>query len=84
MAETDYSRKHALECIRMAADSMRIRRRCPEPCFAVAFRSDGDGMVRPSGSRTECGYSDGKREPKLQRRNKRVTWPARELRDGDY
>jgi hypothetical protein len=38
----------------------------PEPCFAVAFRSNGEAMVRPSGSRTECGYSDGKRTPRLR------------------
>jgi hypothetical protein len=38
----------------------------PEPCFAVAFPSDGEGMVRPSGSRTECGYPDGTRTPRLR------------------
>jgi hypothetical protein len=41
-----------------------------EPCFAVAFRSDGEGMVGPSGSRTECGYF-GRKANTLQSRNKR-------------
>lgn len=51
-----------------------------EPCFAVAFRSDGEGMVRYSCSRTECGYSDGKRLPRLRVETCAVTWPAREFR----
>ena len=54
-----------------------------EPCFAVAFRSDGESMVRPSGSRTECGYSDGKRIPRLRVETNGVTWLARELRDSN-
>ena len=52
-----------------------------EPCFAVAFRSDGGGMDRPGGSRTEYGYSDGKRILRVEANG--VTWPARELRDSN-
>jgi hypothetical protein len=54
-----------------------------ESCSAVAFRSDGGGMVRPSGSRTECGYSDGKRVPRLRVETNGVAWPARKFRDYD-
>ena len=54
-----------------------------EPCSAVAFRSDGGGMVRPGGSRTESGYSDGKRIPRIRVETNRVAWPARKLRDSD-
>src|SRR5580658_6867626 len=58
----------AKACVRVLAHGGRlhaIRGGRSEPCFAVAFRSDGEGVVRPSASRTECGYSDGKRIPSL-------------------
>jgi hypothetical protein len=51
-------------CVTVHAHGVRVHAisgRPSEPCFAVAFRSDGDGMDRLGGSRTECGYSDGTR-----------------------
>jgi hypothetical protein len=58
----------AKACVRVPAHGVRLHAiggGPSEPCSAVAFRSDGGGMVRPSGSRTECGYSDGKRITEL-------------------
>ena len=43
-------RKHELECMRLTADCMQLAERRSEPCFAVAFRSDGEKMVQFSGS----------------------------------
>jgi hypothetical protein len=74
----------AKACVRVHAHGGRLHAiggGPSEPCFAVAFCSDGKGMVRPSGSRTECGYSDGKRILRVEASG--VTWPARELRDSN-
>jgi hypothetical protein len=74
----------AKACVRVPAHGSRLHAiggGRSEPCFAVAFCSDGEGMVRPSGSRTECGYSDGKRILRVEANG--VTWPARELRDSN-
>ena len=72
----------AKTCVRVPAPGGRLHAiggGRSEPCFAVAFCSDGEGMVRAGGSRTKCGYSDGKQILGVEANG--VTWPARELRD---
>ena len=83
MSESDNSRKHALECIRLAADCMQLAGDVHSPALQSHFvrmaRVWSDLAVRGpnADTRTESGI------PRLESRNKRVTWPARELRDGD-
>jgi hypothetical protein len=59
----------AKACVRVPAHGVRLHAISGRPSksrFTVAFRSDGEGMDRLGGSRTECGYSDRKRIPRLR------------------
>jgi hypothetical protein len=65
VSESDYSRKHALECMRLAADSMQLAGDIQNPALQSHFvrmaRVWSDRAVRgPNGE-----YSDGKRIPHL-------------------
>ena len=60
MWESDYSRKHALECLRMASDCMQLAGDLPNPALQSHFvRMAGvwtDLAVRGPNTRTESGY----------------------------
>jgi hypothetical protein len=74
----------AKACVRVRAHGRRLHAIGGgrfEPCCAVPFRSVGEGMVRPSGSRTECGYADGARIRRLKIKPSGVTQPARSFTD---
>jgi hypothetical protein len=64
VAETDYSRKHALECIRLAADSMQLAADVQNPALQSHFVrmatvwSDRAVRGRNVDTRTESGNPD--------------------------
>jgi hypothetical protein len=64
VSESDYSRKHALECVRMAADCMQLAGDVSNPAaqshFVRLARVWSDLAVRgPSAdTQTERGYAD--------------------------
>ena len=66
MSESDYSRRHALECLRMAADCMQLAGDVQNPAlqshFARMARVWSDLAVRGpnADTRTESGYSESK------------------------
>jgi hypothetical protein len=64
VSETDYSRKHALECMRMASECMQLAGELQDPALQSHFvrmaKVWTDLAVRGpnAGTRTELGYSD--------------------------
>ena len=57
MSETDYSRKHALECLRLAADCMQLVSDLHNPALQLHFlrmaRVWSDHAVRGPGADTQ-------------------------------
>ena len=74
MSESDYSRRHALECLRMEADCMQLAGDLQNPALQSHFvrmaRVWSDLAVRGP----NADNSDGKRILRIEANG--ITWPA--------
>jgi hypothetical protein len=49
---SEYSRKHQLECLRLASDLPQLANSNVSPGLRIAIPSDGEGLDKPGGIRT--------------------------------
>jgi hypothetical protein len=76
------SRKHSLECLRLAADCMQLAAEAHSFAVQTHFVRMARGMVQLGGSRTEREYSDRARILRLRTRTNGSYLAAARLRDG--